>query len=96
MQCRVSNRDSARRAAGASNGNGRTDDEGVGHNVDLPAEVLLDGNTVLSDHYAEVTGETAACNQITCMYVHPAPSGTCAVHLTRLCESLHSLHVLPA
>ncbi len=43
--------------AGSSNGNGHADD-GVGHNVDLPAEVLLDGNTVLSDHYAEVTGET--------------------------------------
>lgn len=44
--------------AGSRNGNGHAD-EGVGHNVDLPAEVLLDGNTVLSDHYAEITGEAS-------------------------------------
>lgn len=49
--------------AGASNSNGRTE-EGVGHNVDLPAEVLLDGNTVLSDHYAEVTGKTSWGNPL--------------------------------
>ena len=30
--------------------------EEVGHDVDLPAEVLLDPHTVLSDHYAQVTG----------------------------------------
>ena len=30
--------------------------EDVGHEVDVPAEVLLDGETVMSDRYAEVTG----------------------------------------
>ncbi|BDA47005.1 hypothetical protein COCOBI_09-4600 [Coccomyxa sp. Obi] len=50
----VSTNGATGRATGPSNGNVHAD-EGVGHNVDLPAEVLLDGNTVLSDHYAEVT-----------------------------------------
>lgn len=40
--------------ASATNSNGRAED--VGHNVDVPAEVLLDGNMVMSDRYAEVTG----------------------------------------
>lgn len=39
-------------AAPTSNGHS----EEVGHDVDLPAEVLLDPHTVLSDHYAQVTG----------------------------------------
>lgn len=50
-------------AGGAGGGNGASNSaasnghaDEVGHNVDLPAEVLLDSNTVLSDHYAEVTG----------------------------------------
>lgn len=43
---------------------GRNDD--VGHNVDLPAEVLLDSNVVLSDHYAEVTGEPCCALAYTC------------------------------
>ena len=51
----------AGRAAPTSNGRGAGEEE-VGHEVDLPAEVLLDSATVLSDHYAEVAGAHAcAC-----------------------------------
>jgi len=38
----------------STNNNGHAEE--VGHNVDVPAEVLLDGEHVMSDRYAEVTG----------------------------------------
>ena len=45
--------------AGASaNSNGHAEE--VGHQVDVPAEVLLDGEHVMSDRYAEVTGVSSA------------------------------------
>ncbi len=41
-------------ASASTNNNGHAEE--VGHNVDVPAEVLLDGEHVMSDRYAEVTG----------------------------------------
>ena len=41
-------------ATASANSNGHAEE--VGHNVDVPAEVLLDGEHVMSDRYAEVTG----------------------------------------
>ena len=45
-------------AGSSANSNGHAQE--VGHQVDVPAEVLLDGEHVMSDRYAEVTGVSSA------------------------------------
>lgn len=64
-------------ASVAANSNGHAEE--VGHNVDVPAEVLLDGEHVMSDRYAEVTGLSPATSLLPSF----PPSSLCALHMAR-------------